>query len=488
MIADLKEYDYELYERFDKYLKELHQENIENDRLDNRFIDKDPYIYFFKKEINYASNKFDRALRQYSLSGGSGLNLEVRDYEQDINNLKIYVEEFIQLRESDDRYTNPGTIGTLIFTLEAIIVGLTVATLLTVTVIGVASIIAVVTYEKFLKKYIGKKEYLNIPYSAYDDAAGLTFFTFKNNIEVFAGARIVSRDGSKKVILAEELKYTGYKFDEFFDSDISDPKEIEKTRKEVRSYIMDNPLIKASADFLYSDGIFVKLMVPYCFYSSKMLSTESTAFLGSKVGILSILNAITGDKDPFKDEAISSQTDIDRAVDILIKSKNPSILLSQNPELGKFGAKEIISTLLKTPLDVVRSWAEIAEPNIAISKITSDAVHLASSIGWIFVKEEVKEKLYRKSAYPYKFFRDGEPVLRTFMVSPFLLPFIFPLTLAYGVYIGLDIYEFSAYLAKISGETSTEDQKTDNQPQTINVVGCTDEEREKLQMISEGEV
>ena len=250
--------------------------------------------------------------------------------------------------------------------------------------------------------------------------------------------------------------------------------------------------LKESADFLYSDGLFAKLLIPYSYFASKMLFNENTGYTGSKTEILSLFDSLTGDKNPLIDESAAEQTAIDAAISALVRSRNPNILLAQNPELAKFGAKEIITTLIRTPIDIVMSYAEVAEPNIALSKRVADIVHLVSSIGWIFVNEDEKQRLYTKSPFPFKFFRDSEPVLRPFMVSPFLFPWIFPMNvLVYGVYIGVDIYDFTSYVAKILGEKSDPLQSAEqigSVSQGLEISGCSDTEREKLEQIAEGEL
>lgn len=487
IINELKAYDLDLYNRFDKYIKQVYDYNKENNKLDNRFLDSDPYIYLLKKELYYASNKFKRSMEQYALKEGGSISslFQTKDFESNINGEKIYIEESIQLRER--KIEDPET--------AIIAIDVTIGVLFASIFIG--NPFAIFTpflfaYEGALRRNRNKREVLNIPYAAFDSGNTASYFNFKFNTGVYACSRLVSIVDNKKVILAENLKDTGYDFNQFFQRE---PREVEQLRQDSTEELLRNEIFSVAGDFLFSDAAFAKLLIPYSYYTNKLTPQETNAYAGSKGLILSIFDILTSEKDYSNVNSVQDTSEIDSVLQSLASTKFPSDVLAQNPGLNKFNAKFLVQTILRTPIDMVLGYTEQSDPNVALSKITSDGIQLAANIAWIFVDEEEKQKLYRQSPYPYKFLRDGQRVAPVFILSPiYMLALVFPFNpITYGVYMTVSIFDFLVYTAKLAGEKlppiETLDQGSPEYKQiSEEPASCSDTDRQKLELIAEGEL
>jgi hypothetical protein len=347
-------------------------------------------------------------------------------------------------------------------------------------------------YESALRRIRNKREILNIPYAAFNDGNSASYFNFKWNTGVYACSRLVSIIDGKKVILAENLKDTGYDFNQFFQLEI---REVEQLRQDSTKELLTNEIFSVAGDFLFSDAAFAKLLIPYSFYANRLTPQETNAYAGSKGLILSIFDILTSEKDYTNVDAVQDVSQIDGILQSLANTKFPSDVLAQNPGLNRFNAKFLVQTILRTPIDMVMGHTELSDPNVALSKITSDGLQLAANIAWIFVDEEEKQKLYRQAPYPYKFLRDGQRIAPIFILSPiYMSALVFPFNpITYSVYMTVSIFDFIVYTAKLAGEKLPPFEEDAIKPQLSDgfveeLAACTTEQREKLELIAEGEL
>lgn len=436
----------EFKEYTDEYFNELKEKGLVTDYTDS-------YDYFLASEINFASRKISRELKEKRLINtdslfSSDLNSFLRTYKyaedsSEVND-KIYLEEYILLEE-----------------------------------------------EKF----------------SYDVLTDFfTPITVNDDSSVTIGVSLVRKDGSGKDVIVSYEKNLNISLDDLRESvgtDVNVASQIFGIGEQPVRISIDD-LKKQAKQGLFANEIFTifnnnrDIFTFFVFYATLCTIDNQKAYMAymqTKMSVYSVITSLIGDKGPNRNTYDgSSRDDIMSAIDKAMRSPFPMEEFSRNPELMRNGALEFFKAFIKIPVGIIKAEAEFSDPNISIASKISDGVQIPASIAWTFTNEEKRKELIKEAPLFFKRLRDNQRILPVFVPSFSLMPFLilpFPVGIAY---LGINIIEEILYNIKLLQENEEEQtseqtsESNQNKEKSVETATCSPEIKKRLEMEADGEV